>query len=97
MKTFADVKFRIMKFPESSGIVGKIELDNGNYEISITMNECSCGGLDGFWELSVFEKKGNITIPKIVKLNCLNNDIVGYLDFIELEKKIQEIQEELGL
>lgn len=97
MKTFANAKFRIMKFPESAGIAGTIELDNGNLEISITMNECSYGGPEGLWEIGVYEKKGDVTLPKIVKLECLNNDVVGHLIFTELEKKIQEIQEELGL
>lgn len=97
MKTFADAKFSITKFPNPAGIVGKIELDNGNLEISIVMNECSYGGPEGLWEIGVYEKKGDVTLPKIVKLECLNNDVVGHLIFTELEKKIQEIQEELGL
>lgn len=97
MKTFADVKFSIMKFPEPAGIVGKIPLDNGNMEISIAMNECSYGGPSGFWEVGVFEKRGDLTLPKTVELKCLNNDVVGHLTFIELEQKIKEIQEELGL
>lgn len=97
MKTFADAKFRIMKFPEPAGIVGKIPLDNGNLEISIAMNDCSYGGSDGFWEVGVFEKKGDVTLPKTVELKCLNNDVTGHLTFTELEQKIKEIQEELGL
>lgn len=97
MKRFADAKFSIMKFPQPAGIVGKIELDNGNMEISIAMNECSYGGLSGLWEVGVFEKKGDISLPKTVKLECLDNDVVGHLTFTELEQKIQEIQEELGL
>lgn len=95
MKTFADAKFEIMKFPNPAGIVGKIELDNGNFEISITMNECSYGGPDGFWEIAVFEKKGSLTLPQTVSLDCLNHDVVGHLTFTELEQKIQEVQEEL--
>lgn len=97
MKTFADAKFRIMKFPQPCGICGKISIDNGNMEISIAMNECSYGGSEGFWEIGVFEKKGDVTLPKTVKLKCLNNDVVGNLTFSELEKKLVEIQEELGV
>lgn len=97
MKTFADAHFSIMKFPEAAGIVGKIPLDNGNLEISIAMNECSYGGSDGLWEVGVFEKRGDLTLPKTVELECLNNDVAGRLTFTELEKKIEEIQKELGL
>ena len=97
MKTFADAKFNIMKFPSPAGIVGKIELDNGNLEISIAMNECSCGGLSGLWEIAVFEKKGSLTLPQTINLKCLNHDVLGNLTFTELEQKIREVQEELGL
>lgn len=97
MKTFADTKFEITKFPAPSGIVGKIPLDNGNMEISIVMNELSYGGNNGKWEIAVFEKKGDLTMPRVVKLKCLNNDVVGNLTFPELEKKLVEIQEELGV
>ena len=97
MKTFADAKFRIMKFPEPSGIVGKIPLDNGNIEISISMTESSYGGPEGLWEVRVYEKRGDLTLPKLVKLKCLNDDVAGHLIFTELEQKIKEIQEEVGL
>lgn len=97
MKTFADAKFEITKFPASSGIKGRIPLDNGNMEISIVMNECSYGGLEGLWEVGVYEKRGDLTLPKLVKLKCLNDDVAGHLIFTELEQKIKEIQEELGL
>ncbi len=97
MFSFADAKFEIMKFPGPSGIVGKIPLDNGNMEISIVMNECSYGGNKGLWEVAVFQKRGDLTMPKTVELKCLNNDVVGFLTFHELEKKLIEIQEELKI
>lgn len=97
MFTFADAKFKITKFPASSGIKGTIPLDNGNMEISIVMNECSYGGNKGLWEVAVFEKKGDLTMPRTVELKCLNNDVAGNLTFPELEKKLVEIQKELKI
>ena len=88
MKTFADIHFSIVKNP-FAGIVGKIELDN-ELEISVIMHEGSYGGKMGLWEVAVFDKKGT------VDLECLNHDVVGYLTFTDLEKKIQEIQNELN-
>jgi len=88
MKTFADAKFRIMK--PISGIIGKIPLGPNGLEISIVMHEGSYGGPNGLWEIAVFNDDGQ------VDLECLGNDVVGYLTFPELEQKIIEIQKELG-
>lgn len=90
MKTFADVKFTIMNRPGCAGVCGKIPLDNNGLEISIIMNEMSYGGLRGLWEIAVFNKDGQVS------LECLDHDVVGFLTFPELEKKIQEIQIELN-
>ena len=88
MKTFADAKFSLMK--PVSGIIGKIPLGPNGLEISIIMHEGSYGGPAGLWEIGVFNDAGQ------VDLKCLEHDVLGYLDFPELEKKIQEIQEEFA-
>lgn len=89
MKTFADANFALMK--PVSGIIGKIPLGPDGLEISIVMHEGSYGGPSGLWEVAVFNAAG------LVELKCLNNDVLGYLTFTELEQVIREIQEELAL
>ena len=50
------------------------------------------------YEKLVYLKKGDLTLPKTINLNCLNNNcIIGYLNFTKLEEKIAEIQKELEL
>lgn len=89
MKTFADVKFALMK--PVSGIVGKLPIGPNGLKISVVMHEGSYGGPLGLWEVAVFNNDGQ------VDLKCLEHDVLGYLSFQELEQKIAEIQEELGL
>ena len=89
MKTFADANFSIMR--GISGIVGKIPLGPNGLEISIVMHEGSYGGRMGLWEIAVFNDDGQ------VDLNCLDHNVVGYLNFHDLEQKIKEIQQELNL
>ena len=86
MKKFSDAHFKVTTRP--AGICGKIPLDNGA-EISIVMNERSYGHTAGLWEVAVFDSNGQ------VNLKCLEHDVLGHLTFMELEQKIQEIQEEL--
>ena len=88
MKTFADAKFSVMTHP--AGICGKIMLDDNGLEISIAMNEMTYGGRNGLWEVAVFDSKGQLN------LDCLEHDVLGYLDFNQLEEKIIEIQKELS-
>lgn len=88
MFTFADINFTLLKFPEAPGITGTLSLD-GDTRIVVTMNDCSLGGSNGLWQ---------VTVLPYQKLKCMNDhNVKGFLDFRNLEKTLQEIQQELNL
>ena len=84
-KTFEDIDFE--KYESFSGIVGRIMFNNG-YGASVVRHTMSYGGKQGFYELAVLDKNGNLTYTTPV-----TSDVVGHLTPEEVTNYLIKIQE----
>ena len=75
------------------GIQKIYSFDNG-YGASVIKHSFSYGGNVGLWELAVikFANKDNYTDYKIDYVTPITNDVIGFLNEKEVEKKLKEIK-----
>lgn len=85
MKTFDDLDFK--PHPNKmGGVQAIIKFDNG-YGASVVKTPHSYGGANGFYELAVFGKDGNITYDTPV-----TDDVLGHLCEAEVTTILAQIQ-----
>ena len=84
MKTFKDLQFKLHS--SKTGIISRMMFENG-YGVSVVQTPTTYGGADGFYELAVIGKDGQITYE-----SPITSDVEGYLDEIGITKLMEQIQ-----
>ena len=84
MKTFKDLQFKLHS--SKTGIISRMMFENG-YGVSVVQTPTTYGGADGFYELAVVGKDGQITYE-----TTITSDVEGYLDEIGITKLMEQIQ-----
>ena len=84
MKTFKDLKFKLHS--SKTGIISRMMFENG-YGVSVVQTPTTYGGADGFYELAVIGKDGQITYE-----SPITSDVEGYLNEDDVTKLLEQIQ-----
>ena len=84
IKTFKDLTFKLHS--SKTGIISRMMFENG-YGVSVVQTPTTYGGADGFYELAVIGKDGQITYE-----SPITSDVEGYLNEIGITKLMEQIQ-----
>ena len=84
MKTFKDLQFKLHS--SKTGIISRMMFENG-YGVSVVQTPTTYGGADGFYELAVVGKDGQITYD-----TPITGDTIGYLTQEDVTKLMEQIQ-----
>jgi len=84
IKTFKDLAFKLHS--SKTGIISRMMFENG-YGVSVVQTPTTYGGVDGFYELAVIGKDGQITYE-----SPITSDVEGYLNEIGITKLMEQIQ-----
>lgn len=87
MKTFEDLKFKLLSDPYMHGKKCRMMFENG-YGVSVISHTFSYGGKDGLYEMAVLDSDGDLTYSTSV-----TSDVLGYLTPEEVTKHMIEVQE----
>jgi hypothetical protein len=83
-KSFNDLDF--ISDSDMDGVYTRMMFPNG-YGVSVVRHKFSYGGPQGFYELAVLDKNGNLTYDTKV-----TNDVVGHLDVDDVTKYMILVQ-----